>query len=116
MRDIKFRVFHIPTKFLCEMEEISHCYFRDFKYIVMQYIGLQDKNGKGIYEGDIIKYKVDYDKKTWHKAVVEVEDLILGCPLLQYDEYSNLNVNWNTITVIGNIYENSELLKGISHE
>ena len=82
--------------------------------MLMQYTGLKDKNGKEIYEGDIL----DVDD---HKRTVEVVWFSRGgcydtTPLKITDELQAFrglqNHDWNYRTkVIGNIYENPELLE-----
>ena len=76
-----------------------------------QYTGLKDKNGKKIFEGDIVKddyciYKVVYDGNGYY---VKVNRLLKECGTdkgLLYDlsDYKDLEV-------IGNIWDNPELLK-----
>jgi len=90
--------------------------------ILMQYTGLKDKNGNEIYEGDILEipeyYDGDYKTKA-HKAVVEYDnsgfDLFYGGEGLYngHSGYDNLDtmVGNEPIVVIGNIYENPELLE-----
>ena len=91
--------------------------------ILMQYTGLKDKNGKGIYEGDIVEVRMaeDYGGETDENGKLKLlcrqevkpseesngyftdEDTGEYCPALGSDEIE--------VEIIGNIYENSELLK-----
>jgi uncharacterized phage protein (TIGR01671 family) len=59
----------------------------DDKFILMQFTGLKDKNGKQIYEGDVLKYE---------KYIINVE---------WNEEAGN-----DDFEIIGNVYENPELL------
>lgn len=70
---------------------------------VMQFTGLLDKNGKEIYEGDICKSNGHKDSIKWEHGRWKfwVEDC-LEC-------YNNTSLK---LEVVGNIYENPELLKG----
>jgi len=83
---------------------------------VMQYTGLKDKNGKEIYEGDIVQNK-DFIEQ-WDEAtedVIGVVELYDGCFGLvnSEDDLSNELPLFalTEIEVIGNVYDNPELLK-----
>lgn len=67
---------------------------------LMQFTGLTDKNGKEIYEGDIVKTA----PKVFHKVIFNRGEFQISMVSLAYKRESE-------VEVIGNIYENPELLK-----
>lgn len=86
-----------------------------------QYIGLKDKNGTKIFEGDILRISIkDSDDKIEYKfGAVEFSDKTLGYIIRSK---GGLMCSFNTILnsagfyefeleVIGNIYDNKDLLK-----
>ena len=81
---------------------------------LMQYTGLKDKNGKEIYEGDIIRFG-EYVNKVcffnggfyWGNAMVHV--IINPLPKVSLEHKTIAPVE--PAEIIGNIYENPELLK-----
>ena len=84
-------------------------------FILMQSTGLKDKNSKEIFEGDIVKYKagcntfteeVAYDKNFAGFGVMDAyADIIFS-----FEELAEC-INLHSLEVIGNIYENPELLE-----
>lgn len=79
-------------------------------YVLMQYTGLKDKNGKEIYEGDIVKGSA-YGKEIY-TGVVEFYDASFVMRIDGNKGYYRLNkMTFQELEVVGNIYENPELLK-----
>lgn len=84
---------------------------------LMQYIRLQDKNGVEIYEGDIVNVStyardiyatVKFEEGRFYLATGE--DTEYDLKLYQEDGYYP-SFSWSECQVIGNIYENPELIK-----
>ncbi len=80
---------------------------------IMQFTGLLDKNGKEIYFGDIIEYADMNDDTDGYSIVEVIETMNYGVGILDdhcvFDLWEDSDVH--QFTVIGNIYENPELLK-----
>lgn len=119
MRKIKFKAWDVDeSKMLSDWQRefglIEHFGFNGGgRFLLLQFTGLTDKNGKELYEGDC--FSID-SRKTgtrigiatviWNERHLcyELEDT------LKHGEY---NIHWfaNNKPVIGNIYENANLLK-----
>lgn len=113
MREIKFRAWNKQTHQMANWSEIQNLYnWNVFKQVVvhlMQYTGLKDKNGKEIYEGDVVK---DLATDMWVGQVVWSGTGFTVTPETPserdlWDLYER-----NRLKVIGNIYENPDLLVG----
>lgn len=75
--------------------------------VLMQYTGLKDKNGVEIYEGDILDFGLRYKKEYRNREVKIPEIFYLSGE--ERERYSRL-LDFTKFEVIGNIYENPELL------
>ena len=122
-REIKFRVFDVLRKKMKRLYTISFEFSTDkghlitaeseegqttdfaYRFIIMQYTGKKDKNGKEIYEGDIIekhfeKYEVLFHNCEW--VFTKLKDYYK-------EQFYKLNFfDENNFEIIGNIYENPE--------
>lgn len=123
MREIKFRAWLKEERKMVNVETLfiginrlcfgnsktEDLFFRDFEEVeLMQYTGLKDKNGKEIYEGDIV---ILNDAEEENRCVVKYKygSYILVDGDLRED-LSNVESH-KFLEVIGNIYENKSLLE-----
>ena len=124
MREIKFRAFLksnqlmydvltldiIDNKVLINNQEKQlkgYVKYQDVE--LMQYTGLKDKNGKEIYEGDIISFGDNKAVVFYGRAKFRVKYRYYN-NCYCYDDLSDV-LYYNKVKIIGNTYENLELLK-----
>jgi uncharacterized phage protein (TIGR01671 family) len=126
-REIKFRVYHqrdgmryfgdIPVFILLNGDFFYDDCFGNIKaeyrindsHKIMQYTGLQDKNGKDIYEGDLFKaseelghiYEVFHNKYGW---------AVRAYTNYGFDELNLINDLLSNYEIAGNICQNKELI------
>ena len=107
----KYRAWNSETKEIevfKTYEEISELFLAlsadDGFYSIMQSTGLKDKNGKEIFEGDVVKC-------NGLLGTIESFKAMWICSFVKYNNYQKVGFFAQEIEVVGNIYENPELLE-----
>ena len=124
MREIKFRAWNKIDRYMVNSRSgilsilkkligcKDTCYNqneKDDNYILMQYVGLKDKNGKEIYDGDIIHHNnhtTHFDNDDYSYKIK-----VTYSTAKNYTGFNIKRKHCKQYTIIGNIYENPELLK-----
>ncbi|MFD1410749.1 YopX family protein [Lapidilactobacillus gannanensis] len=91
-------------------EECFDDFLNSDQYVVEQYTGLTDVNGKDIYEGDLVRLTDDLEDPVFRVIFDEAKFEISGDDLF-YD----LGEEFMNCEVIGNVHENPELLEAKSN-
>ena len=83
------------------------------KDTIGQYTGLKDKNRKEIYEGDIVSFNLKSDSEGQPNITgyIEYQTTFSGYRIMSLKGIFALDYNIKDIEVIGNIYDNPELLE-----
>jgi uncharacterized phage protein (TIGR01671 family) len=125
MRDIKFRAWDSRKKIMVELTLLGLQYrfyddltvygvdlengnvakAKENKVPVMQYIGLKDKNGKQIFENDLVEYNENLYQVEWDEETASF--LLQGVIIAELESFP---IDEEDLLIIGNIYENPELI------
>ena len=120
MRELKFRAWHPQLEEMHGNHTATHIlsnrnavfpHPHNHLYEIMQYTGMKDKNGKEIYEGDLIQFSKSNESST------EIFKVYWCCGSYVREEVTTGHIDecfvtWSS-TVIGNIYQNPELLPNV---
>ena len=79
--------------------------------VLMQSTGIKDKNGKEIFEGDIVDYKGRKAVIKWHGSYASFIYRFVDELQKRNSEWKPLYLAYMKCEIIGNIYENPELLE-----
>ena len=120
MREIKFRAWIATEKRMFTMYNegfFAHA-ANNSDWPVMQFTGLFDKNDVAIYEGDILSPEAYLKRKEFHNEVVCRKGMFCFAPNITLHSpvkplYKSLDLGdaaKNAYEIIGNIYQNPELL------
>ena len=123
-REIKFRAWDEKHKLMVwnpRFDVTAHpdgsVDYRAGTKTLMQYTGLKDKNGKEIYEGDVVKTHPGTDKRIKFLDTVEKIEFREGSFIVQgitiLGQWNELSKEIHRIEIIGNIYENPELIRSL---
>ena len=130
MKEVKFRLWLLDEDRMIHMDnkedEFSlcggqpslslKCTYRDYSdnedFVLMQYTGLKDKNGKEIYEGDLVEWSCETEICSSPRSEISIVEFRKGSffPVASPTHTCYYSVEDPVCEVIGNIYENPELM------
>ena len=129
MKKYKFRAWNKAISKMLSWEEViaysndqfhiveTVDFFEDDELEIMQYAGVKDKNGKEIYEGDIVKTKREnyiYNAGGMTETKEYIQEVkypfFIGCGQAFGGVDGTKSIR-DIVEIIGNIYENPELMK-----
>lgn len=132
MSDLRFKIWDLLTKEwtkensfqLLKTEGQNNYYFRNYllnnddftsgeRYIVVQWIGLSDKNGNPIFEGDILRitnwpYLDHSTERDFSKPFYKLEKVVYDAPEFNLNRW--LRFESCDYEIVGNIFQNPNLL------
>ena len=80
----------------------------EWNYILLEYIGIKDREGKEIYEGDIVDGGC-YNGSYQLGVITYVNNAFIALPTKRFSEgYSE---DFSNFKVVGNIYQNKDLIQ-----
>ena len=119
MNETEFRAWDEPNKtmvyentYCCDLGitfdgqvfcDDSYYGIHNSNFVLMQYTGFKDKNGRKIYEGDIIG-NIPYHYERYHYYIKDLDGFFFA----KYDD--QMHIPFEECEVIGNIHENPELM------
>jgi len=133
MRELKFKAWdnilksYIPIEYIGISgngnyfnNSLENCISTTDNWIVEQFTGLKDKNGKDVYEGDILEFKNDLVRHNLHKVfrvdgglvINSHSDDICKDSIVFYEACADMQTSqWiRQCEIIGNIHQNPELI------
>ena len=133
MRTIKFRGWHKQSRKMYLLDKIIHFRLDTLNkqkgWIFQQYTGINDKNSVEIYEGDIVRFEdvgeegyeykeaFDFTNRAcvcWNNGRFELEKIVYDNSAMleyMYNSHEEFINEFKGFEVIGNVYENPELLE-----
>lgn len=116
-REIKFRVWDIPGNLYwgkgegMDIKKIAFNFydqlFVDDTFVFQQYTGVNDKNNKEIYEGDLMVFDKDGHREYRYTVVFSHGKFELKMP----NAKMNIDIEWrHEMVKVGNIFENKDLI------